>query len=473
MNKILSWSQGLFNNEEENNVPLPISFLIPVWDRNWAPYNEVFKDKIYINQFIFGDMNEEDAIACLKISLQMCNNTFSSIQLKKMVQNLGNDPILIGMFSKLYCADSSQNIFDLSQMAMNQFINMSIKSIIKNNKYTIDDYEQSLQDIILIFIQNGDLYPNWNKVKTYLNSEQLEIISNLVNKNIIFTIKNRGNNKMLLFRHDRILEHFILSAIIKMFNNKEKWLEYLSDPYYISIIGQALAQINPTKELIVWIRKNNPLSLIASLQYLKTFLKDNIIIINAKKWIEEIYDPKHPAAYLNYAVYFLERTYSNSVITITNNMSNSIIFARARLLNGDPIGEIIALNTWRHFLPSVNDRQFDLIFEYALKNHKATLIIGCKKLLGKINDNYNILQGLLSFVGFIASTELEDDIFKAWKSSNNKSEMLVHFLWAAIRCCNNNPKKVISPIIAYSGETCHPFLLKVYHPSPNLLSVNS
>lgn len=43
------------------------------------------------------------------------------------------------------------------------------------------------------------------------------------------------------FRHDRILEHFLVRALEPMFSDLESNADVLTDPYFSGFVGQALA----------------------------------------------------------------------------------------------------------------------------------------------------------------------------------------------------------------------------------------
>ena len=450
MLKLLTWGRPS-SSDGTNNSPLAsYAILAPVWDLFWAPLDRQFSSASWISRILVITMDEAEALACLTASLGPHLQKVSEADRRQIVAALGHDPILIAMYADSVANHSENHPPAIAIDVIGCFVEIAEQEAATLSAgYLQCEYEQALSHLATHMLIQRDLYPPWEKVQQWLQADRaddVQAIRELTRSGKICRINSRGGENHFEFRHDRILDHFLARALQLMLADLEANANVLSDPFFASFLGRALAFGQPSAELLGWIEQNASLALIASLHFLPVLPNDiaNLIAAAAKHWLGAASKDKHtPAAILFEAYQLLEEIDTPHLLNITESLGHHRLLARARLANGDAAAGAIEFSDTRWFSPAVNDRGLDSILSRAFYRHKQRLITDCTDMLQRSDLSDADRRGLLILAGFIADGALITSVKTAWDLATDKTNVLLPALWAGFRCATAAPASVL------------------------------
>jgi len=449
LRKLLAWSRPTADGK---NRPLsPCAILVPAWDLYWAPLDVQFRSANWLVRIPVNKMGEEEAQACLAAAQGSPLQKLSDADQRQIVAALAFDPILIALYASAIVDHLEISTPTLAIDVIKQFVEMAECEAVTSTGYLQSDYDRALTHLAATLLSQRVLYPRWEDVQQWLPDYEVKAIRELARLGKVCRVTNRDGEDRFEFRHDRILEHFLVYALMRMLSEIEANADVLSDPFYASFVGQALAICCPSYDLLEFVRQHAPLALISSLRFLPVLHGDTTdrIVAAAKDWLESASkDRKTPSALLFEAYRLLEGTDTPNLLIVTQSLSHHRLLARGRLANGDASAGVVEFSDHRWFAPAVTDRGLDAVLSRAIHRHKSKLIADCTALLqrGDITDTDR--RGALVLAGFIADVALAVPIRTAWDLSVDKSSVLQSALWAGLRCAANSPPRILDGMLA-------------------------
>ncbi|MBN1182381.1 MAG: hypothetical protein JXB49_08855 [Bacteroidales bacterium] len=439
LKKIATWAQPSTNKDKEtgNKYFSPYKVIVPAWDIYWTPHDTQFRSVEWLLRIPIKKMNDFEAIECLSTALGSKAFNFTKAETRKIVKELEYDPILIALYSIL-TKDSNEYEQQISpHNVINRFVTDAEAELAQSSDHLQGEYDQVLLLLAESILKQRDLFPQWHNVQKWIPNDKLQALRELVKVEKICRLKKMSDDGHFEFRHDRILEHFLVRAIKPMLDDAETNAEVLSDPFYASFVGHAVAISQPSDKLLQWLRQYAPLAIISAIHFLANtpeYYKDRIVI-TAKTWLElASKDINTPSSLLFAAFRVLENTDSTYVLDITQPLAMSRKVALARLANGDAAAGAIEFSDTQWFSPATTDYRLDEILNRALCRHKQQLINDCKAILQNSQIKEADVRGTLVLAGFIAENSLASSIQIAWNTMNNKKSILLYALWAGLRC---------------------------------------
>ena len=444
LRKILAW--GRPPNNEKNSTLSSFKIIVPVWDLYWAPLDKQFGLANWLVKVPVNLMEEDEALACLTASLGWRSELLAEADRRQIVEALGYDPILIAMYADSFTNDGKLLLPTLQIDVIDHFIEAAEAEVATSAGYLQSEYDLALSHLAALMLNQHDLYPRWEDVLLWLPENETKAIRELARLGKVCRVSGRAGENRFEFRHDRILERFLVRALRQMLINLESNSDVLSDPFYTSFVGQALALGQPSDELIAWIEQHAPSALIASLKFLPA-LKDTVAIRiadAAKRWLESAFNaPGTPPVVIFQACRLLEKTDTPLILTVTQSFAQHVWMVRARLANGDAAAGIVDFSYAGWFAPAMNDRGLDQILSRAIHRYRRELIADCTQMLQSADSGEAVSRGALILAGFIADAALSDPVRNAWELAIDKSKTLLPALWAGLRCAGANPASVL------------------------------
>ena len=409
----------------------------------------MFRSTEWLVEVPITQMKEEEAQLCLDASLGSHVEAFGKASRRQILETLSCDPILITMFAELARADPASNQLELAHQALERFVRSAEAEAAVRGKYLADEYRTSLNHLAVKMLTERGSYPSWENVTQWLSPQDVQALRELAALKKICRVTERHGASQFEFRHDRILEHHLVHALEPMLADPGGYSDVLSDPFYASFVGRALAVSIQSNTAIAWIRTYAPLALIAAIRSLSSQSKDaGKIIQAAKEWLDSASRDRQTSPTALYAAYrLLEGTDSEFVLEVTEPLSRHRLLARARLANGDARAGAIEFADELWFSPAVTDHALDAILSRGYARHKQTLLGGCKEILSKPDLADGEMRGILTLAGFIGDPTLTQPIRACWNLASNKQLMLVPSLWAAFRCASGEPAALLDPMI--------------------------
>ncbi|MGB6064419.1 MAG: hypothetical protein WBG50_06400 [Desulfomonilaceae bacterium] len=453
MRKIVGWARPFPRKEkdaEDIGEGIRWAAIVPLWDIFWAPLDDSSRSLSWLGRVPVGPMTDEDAVRCLSAALGEATQGCSQTDLEKMVETLGHDPILMALFAELVKTNPSEIMTVLSHRVMERYVDSVIKEAATSGEYLPVDYTDALATLSRFMLQHRKLYPLWSEVKAWLTDRETQVLTHLTAKGQICRVYGPNGRLQFEFRHDRILEYHLCNALALMTEDLEAHAKLLSDPFYASFLGCAMATCAVAEEAVQWISNNAPTALFSAIRFLKSehAVTPSTIVKNAKEWLKEgLSNPNTLPAELYECCYFLEITDSSLVLEITDAVARNHLIADARLANGDALSGVLKLASRGEFWPAVTDRRFDTILDRALHRHSDVLISDLKTILGSQENDAKITAGALTLAGYFGFGQVAESIWAAWDSAPNRPAILIPALWAAMRCGDQNPASLLHPMI--------------------------
>lgn len=443
--KLISWA-ALIKGEEREEVLATNIIICPIWPNLWNGIEIVTKgqqwiDTIFIEAF--------DSLEGTEVLLLSDDKITSKFEAETMVTKLGNDPILIALFSSMHKEIQNDSLDILAEDVIDKFIDHCILKVVSNEQYfLVNEYQQVLLDLSMFMIKNKNIHPTWTEIKEWLaqSDKSIDLIRILIRTEFICRLNNQDK---FVFRHDRIQNTILVKAMVQLFKMNQGVDDILAEPYYSDLIAKALLKSTDI-EIIEKLKKVNILALVEALKIFGTVKKDleSIIVKEIYNWIKEQKDM--PDSLFDSICLSLIETDSPSVLEITQEFPSLPLILLARLRNGCAVSGVkYCCMNQSGFVPSIGDKLRDRIIEYAKQRYQDELIRQLKILFKDINVSDDIREGVLSFAGFMSSAELSEFILPYWQSAVDKQRLLPEAIWAGIRCSGANPEGVLNELLDF------------------------
>ncbi|MFC1834344.1 hypothetical protein ACFL2Q_06385 [Thermodesulfobacteriota bacterium] len=450
--KVLTWAQPRKAGNGEEKVNAPWTIILPAWDVFWASFEKVQGSPYWLCRMHLSRMSEGDSIRCLLSLMGRERSPFPDDLARRLVLQMGCDPILIAMFAELCKNTPSTNPDLVVHEVMHRFIHSATAEAVSEGTKLQPEYQDALLSLARCMLQHRELYPHWTDCLGWLNNEEAQAIRDLAKSEKICHITQRNLQTRFDFRHDRILEYHLVKALSPMLQDPQQNADVLSDPFFANFLGQAIATTNVSQQTIGWVKEHNPLALITAIRFLsqETTGSTALIVGNAEQWLlDASTNIQVPSAMVHESCRVLEETDSAFVLEITDGLRGHPIAAMARLANGDALAGAIQFSGGSVFWPSMRGGMVDSVLSRALHNNKTGLIDHCDKILQITDLDKRLMYGALSLAGFIAEDCLVESIKVAWQSSTDKEYILVPAIWAGVRCSKRDPETILSPMMDF------------------------
>ena len=439
LRKLLAWGRPTLDEKEKDSEPRFV-LLLPAWDLFWAPLDGQFKSSSWLARIPISVMDEAEALACLAASLGSGTQQLSVTDQEQVVAALGYDPILIALFAAQEPPEPHAQL--LAHEVIHRFVIGAEAEAATSSNHLQVEYDRALTTLATRLLSERDLYPRWEDVLEWLSTIEVEAIRELARLGKICRVTSQGSENRFSFRHDRILEHFLVRALQSMLASPESHSSILKDPFYASLVGRVLALGQPSDALIAWVQKHSPLALVTALRYIP-FQADDVgerVAVAITAWLKSATSDRNTPSVLLFEAYrLLEETDSPRLLKVTQPFLRHPMLARARLANGDAVGGAISFSDDCWFAPAVNDRGMDAVMSRALHRYRQKLIEACSAMLMIPELKVAERRGALVLAGFIGDAALSVPVRAAWDYAPNRLNVLLPGLWAGLRCASADP----------------------------------
>ena len=452
LRKVLAWGRPL--GDEQTNNSAQCAILVPVWDIYWTALDKQVGQASWLARIPVNKMDITEALACLSSALGSRQQQLTQIERQQVLTALVHDPILIAMYAGSAPGHGELNPQALENEIIDRFVKTAEDETAIAGGHLQHEYDNALSRLATCMLNQKDLYPLWEDIKLWLSTSEVEAIRDLIRLGKVCRLNGRGDGVRFEFRHDRILEHFLVRALIPMFTSADSNREVLTDPFYALFVGRALAANQASEEILEWVQTHAPLALISSLRYLPALQSDTgeRAATRAKAWLEAASNERITRPVLRWTAYrILEGTDNPHLLRVTQSLGRHPWITRARLANGDAYAGILEFSSKNWFAPAVNDADLDSVLNRGLSRFRQRLISDCSICLQKSDLTEAEMLGSLVLAGFIADEALATSVRIAWRLASVKTNLLLPALWAGIRCAGPAPEIVLDEMIAAWG----------------------
>lgn len=452
--RIITWTKAHKSNQSDSHQSdSPYLIICPIWPHVWGTLKHIFEDISWIQTIFIRTLNSQEGGDALRKVTSEQDIEITDTEANELAELMGNDPYLIGLFSSLLTREQLNNLKKMAKNVVEKFISACIEETAseKDATYLVSEYRKALFNLTHKMLLMKKLYPLWEEVQVWFNSDSKSLMA--LRKLIQNAKLCRLNDyDKFTFRHDRILDAFLVSNITKILASGDLDNEILFEPFYAHLIGQALSGSNIDQGFIKKMQKKLPLALLEALRHFgapSSSLHNTIIEEIERWWQKKVRTNLVPESVLDAVSWSLIETDSPAVIKITESYHPYPLYHLARFRNGcTKSGAMYCVG--RHGLaPSYNDVLRDRILKHAKSRHEEIFLTELELLLKSTEATDEEREGYLALAGFLGFSTLQDEILKCWELSKDKTRVLPEAIWASTQCCGDNPSKMLDPLLKF------------------------
>jgi hypothetical protein len=433
--------EGKQNGTASNSGGIPITILCPLWPRIWGQEERNINYNRFAEPIELGPLSAELAVRLIQSHADAIGRDVSNDRARTLAENVGRDPHLIGLLGQLIQANEPlKDLPDTSKNVLKKYTEYAYEtaSDASDESLIIPDYERAVEELSIDVLEHRSMSPAWRQIHKWSRSDpdKLDAIRELTKQAQILRILEQRSERILTFRHDRIRDFSLANSTIDKIRRTDEIPEFLSDPYYHSILGTGIAYFRPSEPTLSTLCDNNPLALLEALQKLNGEAPEyeNEIGKTIQEWINQEggYD-ELPNSLLGKAMDLLRETDSDTVLDISKSLPQLPPVFLARFRNGDLEAGIQFCNGEFGGSPGTNFQQRDLVFEEAKQRWGDKYTEELSDVLSSIDDER--VQGALRLAGFFGRPGLVTGLSDCWEDFQDVPELLPAFLWAVTECC--------------------------------------
>ena len=457
--RLLNWLGSAQDADESDTDGVAVTVLCPLWPRIWTRQERDTGDSKFVKSIQLGPFTSEEATQLVRSHAKLRSVEIDEQTARDLAERVGCDPHLIGLLGQLIGRDESlDSLPDTSREVLRQYINYAyeIASDDSDDGLLPPDYEFAVEKLSSEALANRELEPNWRAVCEWMSSssDHLRAVRELTSQaQLLFLLRIEERSEQLLsFRHDRIRDYLLAGHMLEDIERSDSMLDYMSDPYYYSILGLGIAYFRPDDDVLDRLREHTPLALIEALQRLgsgasageyETMLSEHIL-----RWLDDEQQGGNVGLLPSVegkVMTHLQETDSKHVLAITELFLSSPPILLARFRNGDLEAGIRYCGMFPDS-PNLNDPRRDSIFEGAMRRWGAQYAETLSDVLSEI-DEENV-NAALQLAGFIGRPELGTGLEDCWEEYGAEPKLLPAFLWATFQCCIPERTSLVDQVLS-------------------------
>lgn len=449
LRKLVTWSSPSKIGTNSPGTSSPYSVLCPVWPQNMGYLDQYGSSKPWIDVVSIEAMSQQEGMQAVQIITSHAGIEITAVEAYELAGEMGNEPILIGLFGSLLADKQRSELSALARDAVDRFVESGIKKVVADTSYLSTEYHMALLTISHCMLQDRNLQPSWVNIEDWLHGKphRLDQLRTLAKHGVICQLNDQDE---LIFRHDRIREAMLAKSITCMLETKTPDPDILWEPFYAEIIGRSLAG-NPFKqEIIEKIRKYSPLALFAAIRYFGTpeHQHQRGIVQAAKKWVEdEVATGLVPDSVLRAVCWSLVLTDSPVVLDISERLPELPLMLLARFRNGCIRSGISYYTNGDTFF--INPGIAHYVVRHAKQRYRNQLRDGLHELMTDSTTTDRERSAALNLAGDIGFIELRNAVAKCWELTQDKDGILPQAIWAATQCYGDKPYELLNPLVQH------------------------
>jgi len=448
--RILNWVGEIEDEDESVSTGINVTILCPIWPRIW---NRVELD---IDRSMFANIIELEGFSS-DLSVQLIQSYAEKYDLEieereaaNIAQKLRHDPHLIGLLRKLFDTESNlEDLPDTSREVLQEYVEFSYgeASRASDGGLIEPDFRLAVKKLSVDLLETREWEPTWEKLREWdKESDNLDEIRQLTTQAQLLILLEKRTENSLSFRHDRLRDYILSTCIFDLIQEDEELPEYVSDPYYYSIIGEGIAYQRPSSSILPNLCDQNPLALLEAIRELNCETPDyeETLASEFLDWLDDQGGYRELLTSLRgESLNILQETNSNQVLAISESFPDHPLVLLARFRNGDLRAGIKYCR--EELSPNTNNPQRDSVFEDAEQRWGDDYVDRLSKILSS-GDIEHIMRAI-ELAGYLGRSELVPALQEVWEEYQGDERILPAFLWAAFQCGIPEDEKFVSQVI--------------------------
>lgn len=421
--RLVGWSVTGKSDTEGTTLTRQWRLLCPVWRGNAGLADPQLRNCVIRNSFMVERFERSEAVAAIGVRASSAGIKLTTLQCNDLAIALGDDPLLIGL-NRDWSAHSPQG-------AIQSYLTANIDEA-ADDKLLASDLRHALDWLAEQLIAARTIFPEWHEIRCWFtgDSDTLAAIRRLINQGRIIHVRADFGDERLMYRHDRVRDHLLTHAIVRLIKSNRFPPELWVEPFYAELIGGALSALPVT--VVDQAATHNPVALFAALQNAGLDEAHRSRIIEAaNQWTKSPgFKASETDQQRHHAMRYLARTDGVFVSDLAKHFPLSFPQLEALVRNGDArAGASLCASSE----PDINDAWRDRMIAHALSRH-FNFVPDLAELISKGDLSPKLLEGALNLAGEIGDPALCDALAARWARGDKKS-LSTGWLWAALRCC--------------------------------------
>jgi hypothetical protein len=436
--KIARWADGGQPSAERSR---PWRLICPMWPQIIAALDNQTLKHLQPMLVELTPFSEEQAQKAIVGRAALTGKVISDLSAARIANDLGNDPLLIGLYDFTLTPDPHQ--------VLNQYVETVLRQSQTVSGELSADLRLALMSLAEQMILRRRLSPKWREVGEWdMKPDALKFLKILIRRNDLLGTVGTSSDLTLTFRHDRVRDWLLVESMREMDAQGRLPDQIVSDPFYAEILASTLVRVGVPSALTARLRELNPLALFYSLVLLNGHKGPARArtIGEIRGWLAQPESRTAGAAVLRgHALAVLENADGSDIPQLVGLFPEDTTSGQlARLRNGD-LNAAIAICV--HFEPGSNAVFRDRQIQHVRLRFGDGIPQNLDKLL-RIPELTGIQRsGLLRFAGHLANASLAPAIATCWSNDSSRVERLADYLWAFGECCEeSNAADYLGPV---------------------------
>ncbi|WP_300600950.1 hypothetical protein [Niabella sp.] len=436
LDRLISWSQS--TAESCNDIKI----LCPVWPKNFKLIqHQIQKESLY-HLIPNPEMSIEDGLAIIEHGLDK-QISISRQQMTAIASETENNHLLLNLHLRLI-NNRKAYIPNQGIEIINSFIEDSLAKLAEEGIGLAFKLKKVIEMLGKAMITHRLISPTYDEFEDWFadDREYLSILERIAQRQLLFYFNDHGT---CIFRHDRVRDWILISALVKLLDDSSSSTEIISEPFFSELLGCAITITETTDDDIDILLKLNPLAVFYSLKYLQDKHKEPKflqIIEKIKIWNSGL----NKLGHRNALAEEISRAFLNfdtkCIDELTNGHPESLILSLARFRNGNCLAGIRYIHYSNTFQPAYGNYWRDIVLEHVKTFHLESVVDSLSQLLReKITP-----EGRLSayqLAGYLKSPRLIKALTESWDKSDNE-DALICYIWAIINCADKNDLDILT-----------------------------
>lgn len=452
-------------NREENPIPvlqrlkvlsnlpsaLPLKVVVPVWQKHMLSLSDGKKLDQGFRLISLPSATIGDAIKIIDWALAEKPIILSTQQKLSVAKDLGNDPLLLGLFLDTMVLNNKFNPAYTVE-SISSYIDSNIRSICDRHHLPEIKLAQSLNRLGLQLIRTNAPEPSYGMIIIWFHEDlaTMSDIDLIGSDKHIFGFSKKGQ---IIFRHDRVRDGIIIQGIVSALNNSDLARLDLSDPFYAEHIGTALSRTTFSTGIVQRLLKINPVSVFFAIKFLQQDSQKEVFVLiknEIEQWNKQIEQNDIPAAIIMDIGRVLTQIDTKSIASILGDLPVTYETSLAKLHSGDAMGGLQFFAIDPAASPQIRNYWRDMVIEHVKQNYENDLT---RDLLIYLKANLTDKGRIAAyrFAGFLRSPQLLPYLVSIWENHQSHEEF-PDYLWAIARCFEAQHSNVIEKTLLYWSE---------------------
>jgi len=439
LEKVARWADFA---KEEQKTDAFWRLLCPVWPQIIASLGDESRKRIQTVTVIGEAFSATEGCEAVQKRSQVAGRILSDLDADAISRALGHDPLLIALH------DPKQTL--QPGAVVQRYINVSVeRATEKHQEYPAAEYHLALRALASVMLARRQLDPPWSEVVNWFagHPDTATMLRHLTLEREVLRLDSSASDGRLAFRHDRVRDSLLASAIAEMARRDVIGDEVFAEPYFAEVIGAALLHEGIPLSFVERVGAVNPLVLFYAFRIFREPTADihNAVLSFINRLLDNPETHDHAHGQMRWAALAaLAEIESTRVLNLVQKFhERGWSVWEARFRNGDVGG---GLELCLHLQPGVGAPWRDRQIEHAKTRFGANLRSAIDQLIRKPDLDEHSRIAALRLAGYLADPNLAEGIEAAWNADDKKVSHLADYLWAAARCCGNNPERFLAPV---------------------------